>query len=193
MLKRAMIAAAVLALVGVGVYAAATLVDSFEYKFDTKDSVEGWVANGDAKVEWKEGGPDKAPGCMRVTGDHASVDSPVVNFKCGENTLSFDYYVHGTDSFRMRLSVASADDQKKYGRYGNLMIRKVEADKWIHVETKLADVLGMAEEGKAKAFADLAYNKIGFSSIAAVEAGGYIQVANVKMGKAGGAASAPSK
>jgi len=192
MFKHTMVVMAVLALAGVALYAAAELADSLEYKFDSKDSVEGWTANGDAKVEWKEGGAGESAGCMKIAGDHASADGPMTSFKCDENVISFDYYVHGTSTCRVRFSVASAENRTKYGRYGNLMIRKVEPDKWLHAEAKLIDLPGMAEENKAKAFAELEYNRFGFSSIEAVGDGGYILIDNVKMGKAG-AAAAPAK
>jgi len=192
MVQRMMIAISVLCLVCVGLCAAAEFVDSFEYKFDTKDGIEGWAANGESKLEWKEGGAGNSAGCMKMSGDHASADSATVNFKCDENVISFDYYVHGTPTTRLRLRVAGAENQKKYGAYGNLMIRRVEPDAWHHVEAKLLDLPGMAEGGKAKAFPELEYTKFGFSSIEAVGEGGYIMIDNVKMGKAGGTTAPPA-
>jgi hypothetical protein len=179
MFQRTIMTIAVVVLAGVGLYAAA-MVDNFEYKFDTKDSIDGWVAN-DAKVEWKEGGADKSAGCIKISGGHPSADSPQVSFKCDSSVISFDYYVHGADTMRLRLSVAGADNQKKYGRYGNLAIRKVEPDKWLHAEAKLMDLPGMAEDNKAKAFPELEYNRIGFSTLASGEEGGYILIDNVKL------------
>jgi hypothetical protein len=192
MFKHTMVVMAVLALVSVGLYAAAELVESLEYKFDAKESIEGWTANGDSNLEWKEGGAEKSAGCMKIAGDHASADGPTTRFKCGENVISFDYYVHGTSTCRVRFSAAGAENRTKYGRYGNLLIRKVEPDAWHHAEAKLIDLPGMAEGNKAKAFAELEFDRFGFCSIEKVEDGGYIMIDNVKMGKAG-ATAAPAE
>ena len=189
MFKRTMATTSVLVLACIGLYAAgAALVESFEYKFDTKDGLEGWTANGESKVEWQQGGANNGPGCMKLSVDHASVDGPQMKFTCADHVISFDYFVHGGDSMRLRVSVAGADNRTKYGRYGNLMIRKVEPDKWHHAEVKLLDIPGMAEEGKAKAFPELEYERIGLCSIAAID-DGYILIDNVKMGKPAAAAA----
>ena len=193
-MKRATIVAGVVASLGAGICLAAALVESFEYKFDTKDGIEGWEANGESKVEWQEGGADKSAGCMKISGDHASADAPRVGFKCGDNVVSFDYFAHGTSAVRMRLSVAGAEARTAYGRYGNVFLRKVEQDKWQHVEVKLIDVPGMADSNKGKAAADLQYDRFGFSSVEKVEDGAYILIDNVKMGPpAGAAAPQPAK
>jgi hypothetical protein len=190
MMKRTMMGLGLLALLGAGVCLAAA-VESFEYKFETKDGLEGWTANPDSKLTWQEGGADKSAGCLKIAGDHASVDGPRVTFKCADNVVSFDYYAHGTDGIRMRLSVVGAEPQKTYGRYGNHFIRKVEQDKWHHVEVKLIDFVGMADSNTGKATPDLEFDRFGFMSITAVEDGGYIQIDNVKMGPPAAPGAAP--
>ena len=151
------------------------------YTFDTKDSIDKWKANEGSKIEWQENGADTNSGCLKVAGGHTSVDSPRLKFACADNVISFDYYAHGTSAIRLRLSVASEDHRARYGRFGNLIMRKITQDKWVHVEVKLADVPGMADAGAAKAFPELEYDRFAFISAESVGADGYLLIDNVKL------------
>ena len=180
-----MFAFAVIVLIVAPLYAAAPAVETFEYKFDTKDNLEGWTPNEASKAEVIEKGAGGSACCLKLSGKDCSVESPSISFKCNDNVISFDYFVHGAASIRLRLCVKGEENITKYGKYGNLFLRKIEPDQWLHAEIKLADVPGAAESNKAKAYPELEYRKLGIMTYCDTD-DYFVQLDNIKLGKASG-------
>lgn len=127
------------AVIWVGTAWARTITE-FNYTFDTKDNTEDFEANEGSKIAWQEGGAADSKGCLKVTGEEfASIDTPVANFKVGDNSISFYYKSHGFKKLKIRLNTAP-DDVAKYGKYGNFEVDTIAQDKWVQVIIKPADL-----------------------------------------------------
>ncbi len=187
MYKRGVAIVGLVTLSMIGLALAAQAVD-LNFVFDTKDDIQGWTANEGSKAEWKAEGAEKSAGCLKLTGGHLSADSPVVAFT-GADTIAFDYFLHGADTLRMRVKTVGEDAIKKYGGYGNLLLRKadVQQDKWVHMDVKVADLKGTAENNTGKATPEMQFNKLGLMTISAAPDDAYLLVDNVKLVKGGAA------
>jgi hypothetical protein len=160
-------------------------VTEFNYQFDSGGQLHEFIHNdpsAGADVQWQAGGALGSIGCLRVTGENATADTRYEWFKGGESTISFHYFIHGYNRFRVRLNAARPEDVTKFGRYGNYPIAKVEQDKWVFVQFKVTDVHGDAA-AKPAADAETIFKTISF--IADERAGGadsYMLLDNIRLG-----------
>ena len=194
MFKRsiALLGLMVLSVVGLKLLAAPPLTD-FNFTFDTKDDLAGWQANDPTKAQWQAGGVGNSAGCLKLSGGFCSADSPFLHFTALDNAISFDYYVHGDTTFRMRVSVLSEEARAKYGTYANLLIRHPEQDKWVHKEVKLVDLPGVENDNTAQATPEIQYRKLSFCTIDVAPTDSYLLIDNVKLVKAAVATTHPAK